>query len=61
MIHGDVVTLDIAVRPSDLRLYLKGDGNSIADWSCSPDVAEALAKRLLDAAKQVREQSSVEL
>lgn len=55
--HADVATLDIAVSPGDLRLCLKAGGRLVADWSCPPDTAEALAHRLLAAAKQAREQS----
>ncbi|CQD07139.1 hypothetical protein BN970_01338 [Mycolicibacterium conceptionense] len=52
--RGDVATLDIDVRPNDLRLYLKADGMPVADWSCPPDIADHLAARLQEAARQAR-------
>lgn len=53
--HGDIATIDIEVRPNELRLYLKADGVPVADWSCDPDTADALAERLRECAHQARE------
>lgn len=56
--RADKATIDIAVNPNSLRLYLKADDRLVADWECSPDIAEHLANRLLVAAKQAREQQT---
>jgi len=57
-LHADVATIDIEVRPNDLRLYLKADGLPVADWSCDPDTADALADRLREHAQQARERAT---
>jgi|GEM_PF-4470868 len=59
--HANEATLDIEILPNDLRLYLKADGLAVADWSCPPDIAEALAARLTAAAALARNKGMPEM